>query len=386
MYFDFDKHLKSKRYVDVSKESQKSSEDQADDMNDAFLEQSEIYEDIHSTLSNEEFSEALYVGEDQLKDDKNSSQLYTTDLTKTIDEYEQALINSQFLTLHRFKNPPLKNLCFSNVVATCLLNIPVLRKFLKEESVDTKKRKSIRTELSQLSKLSSTKAISTQQLRAIVMSKCLESGQRNRNFDSNEQFDCVEFLQSLLEHFWKELPIPVTLNETVFGGLYQESFLCECGNKVKHEIQELPELISVSINGYTIQSCLDSHFSQEQIEKRCPMCPLLKCLKSVEIIVPPATLILQLNRFSYDRTSKTTNKLHTPVSCPVTLSLQGTAMYQLNSVINHMGENTRSGHYNILVMDEDKNSFIMVDDLEIRRNPVSSNMNNVSYVAVYIRQ
>ena len=83
------------------------------------------------------------------------------------------------------------------------------------------------------------------------------------------------------------------------------------------------------------------------------MCPLLKCWKSVDILA---------------------------------LSLEGKAMYQLNSVINHMGEDTRSGHYNILVMDDDQQSFILVDDLEIRRSPVSSDMDNVSYVVVYIRQ
>ena len=78
--------------------------------------------------------------------------------------------------------------------------------------------------------------------------------------------------------------------------------------------------------------------------------------------------------------------MHAPVSYPVALSLEGKAMYHLNSVINHMGENARSGHYNILVVDDDQQNFILVDDLEIRRNPVLSNMNNISYVAVYIRQ
>ena len=193
----------------------------------------------------------------------------------------------------------------------------------------------------------------------------------------------MEFLQSLFEHFWKELPIPAILNETVFGGLCQESFLCECGNKEKHPIEGLPDIISISIKGETIQTCLDSYLSQEQVERKCSMCPLLKCWKSVDILVPPSTLILQLKRFSYDRTSETTTKLHVPISCPVALSLEGKAMYQLNSVINHMGEDTRSGHYNILVLDEDQQSFILVDDLEIRRSPISSHMDNLSYVGVY---
>jgi hypothetical protein len=36
------------------------------------------------------------------------------------------------------------------------------------------------------------------------MNKCLVAWQTNRNFNNNKQYDCVEFLQSLFEHFWKE--------------------------------------------------------------------------------------------------------------------------------------------------------------------------------------
>ena len=61
--------------------------------------------------------------------------------------------------------------------------------------------------------------LSTQRLRTIVMTKCFESDQTTRKFNNNMQFDCVEFIQSLLEHFWKELPIIDSLNEAVFGGL-----------------------------------------------------------------------------------------------------------------------------------------------------------------------
>ena len=79
-------------------------------------------------------------------------------------------------------------------------------------------------------------------------------------------------------------------------------------------------------------------------------------------------------------------KFHAPVSCPLALTLEGKAMYQLNAVINHMGENTSSGHYNISVIDVDYKSIILVDDLEIRRKPNTCDMDNVSYVVVYTRQ
>ena len=141
------------------------------------------------------------------------------------------------------------------------------------------------------------------------MSRCIESGETSRKFNNNSQFDCVEFLESLLEHLWDEVSIPLSLNESVFGGLFQESFLCECGNEEKHPIKRLPDIISVPIQGETAQTCLDSYLFREQIEKKCSNCQSLRCWKSAEIIVPPSTIILHLKRCTYEEVTKITKKL-----------------------------------------------------------------------------
>ena len=174
------------------------------------------------------------------------------------------------------------------------------------------------------------------------------------------------------------------LNESLFGGLFQESFLCECGKKDTNPIQRLPDIISVSIEGETTQRCLDSYFSREQIERKCSDCQSLKSLKSVEIIVPPSTLILHLKSFTYDEMTKATKKLHVPVSCPLALSLKDEKNYRLNTVINHIGESSSSGHYTIMLVDKLGSRIILVDDLEISYNAVLNDM--ILYVAVYTRQ
>ena len=120
-------------------------------------------------------------------------------------------------------------------------------------------------------------------------------------------------------------------------------------------------------------------FLREQIERKCSYCHSLKSLKSVEIIVPLTTLILYLNRFTYDEKAKSTEKLHVPVSCPVDLSLKNERLYALNAVINHIGDSLSSGHYNIILVDKIRN--ILVDDLKIRYNAVFDD--KISYVAVY---
>ena len=202
----------------------------------------------------------------------------------------------------------------------------------------------------------------------------------------NMQFDWLEFLESLLEHFWKESSVPDTLNESIFGGLIQESFYCaECKNIEKHPIQRLPDIINISIEGKTVQTSLDSHFITELVEKRCSKCPSVNSWKSQEIIVSPSTLIIQLKRFAFNEMTRVTKKLHVPVSSPVTLSLNSKNTYQLNAVVNHIGENSTSGHYNILLADEQHNRFILVDDLKISNILDSDHFDALSYVVLYTK-
>ena len=281
----------------------------------------------------------------------------------------------------------MRNLCFSNVVVTCLLNVPILRTYLQEnEESNCKESRSIFGELINLSRKEGDKLMSTQRLRTIVTSKCLESGQTSHTFNNNMQFDCVEFLQSLLEHFWKESSVPDTWNESIFGGLFQESFQCtECENVEKHNIKRLPDVISISIEVETVQKSIDSHFSRELVEKNGSKCHSQKSWKSQEIIVYPTTLIIQLKRFAFNEMTRVTKKLHVPVSSPMTLLLNNETVYQLNAVVNHIGENSTSGHYNILLADEQHNRFILVDDLKISNILDSDHFDALSYVVLYTK-
>ena len=115
---------------------------------------------------------------------------------------------------------------------------------------------------------------------------------------------------------------------------------------------------------------LDSESKLEPSVAKCPACQSVKAWKNIEIIVPPSTLILHLKRFTFENNTNAAKKLHVPISCPPVLSMKNETKYQLNAVINHMGETTSSGHYNILLHDKRHSRYIIVDDLEIRNNPV----------------
>ena len=150
-------------------------------------------------------------------------------------------------------------------------------------------------------------------------------------------------------------------------------------------IQRMPDVISISIEGETVQTSVDSHFTRELVEKNCPKCHSRKSWKSQEIIVYPSTLIIQLKRFTFNEITKVPKKIHVPVSCPETLSLNNKRIYQLNAVIGNIGENSTSGHYNILLADRKNSRFTLVDDSEISYILDSNQFNAISYVVLYTK-
>ena len=145
----------------------------------------------------------------------------------------------------------------------------------------------------------------------------------------------------------------------------------------------LPDLLSLPIKGESVQTCLDAYFTCEKVDRECSICQSIKSSKTTEISIPPSTLILQLKRFSYIEANGGATKLHVPVNCPLNLSLKDSAMYQLNSVINHIGNSPNSGHYNIIFQDKLNNDFILVNDSNIYYSSNITEINEVSYVVIY---
>ena len=90
---------------------------------------------------------------DEVVEDETSQCNVLVNTTENSEQISEALSNN--LILHKFNNPPMRNLCFSNVVVTCLLNVPILRTYLQEK-VCTESR-SIIGELSNLSRKKSSK-------------------------------------------------------------------------------------------------------------------------------------------------------------------------------------------------------------------------------------
>ena len=86
-----------------------------------------------------EFLEKLNFDVDHHQHSKTSEKEKRTNIEKEKQQgkknheesrHDSNLRNNLPFVLLRFSNPPRKNLCFSNAVISCLLNIPILKKFL----------------------------------------------------------------------------------------------------------------------------------------------------------------------------------------------------------------------------------------------------------------
>ena len=285
--------------------------------------------------------------------------------------------NSEFVIL-RFVNDIGTNLCFSNAAISCLLNIQEFKNGIQNiEKVFGQL--SICEELSRLVNLENFTTTTTENIRTIVKMKCFENGQWTKNFNNNRQHDCGEFIHSLLEHFWNEPIVPLSLRDLVFGGLSQNTLSCPCGIEEKLQIQPLPEIIPIQIKGPSIQSCLDDYLAPENIEWNCPRCSNSTVLKKTSIIMEPNTIILQLLRYNYDEVKHKILKNHGKVNCLDQITLPSGKKYSLISAIIHIGEDTRSGHYQIVLYD---GQFTLLDDSEIT-NSEDFEMKKLAYILIY---
>ena len=293
--------------------------------------------------------------------------------------------HSSNLKLLKFSNPPGTNLCFSNAAVSCILNISVLRKMLEKNTIQFEK-DSISNELKSLFETENLAKASTQKLRTIVKTKCFENGQYTKNFNDNMQHDSGEFMLSLFEHLWNEnIQEGNHLKENVFGGISQHTLICKCGKKVEHHPEDMSEILPIQIIGESVQSGFDEIFSEEYVSRNCSNCEKKSAIKKLSLINEPSTIILQLMRYNFDMKKCETQKNHQPVFCSQNLIMPSGKTYSLKSLISHIGENTRSGHYNVTLFDKESGENILLDDSRVTYLSESSttSTSNLSYIIVY---
>ena len=288
-----------------------------------------------------------------------------------------------------FMNPIRNNLCFSNSVASLLLNIPKFQTFLSTKNEEMRlysEKNEIVRELVNLSDHPNFSETSTHHLRSIVHTYCTSCGQSTRTFSDKNQHDASEFLISLLEHMFKDLPISNNFDEKLFGGLYQELLVCKNGHIRQLQIQNLPNMLMIPIIGNTIQTCLDNYLADEEVMSKCSDCDIEELVKQTEIITEPSTIIIQLKRYSYDEGKRMAVKKNDSIEITRSLNMASGTSYTISSIINHFGDNPKEGHYNVLIYDCRKDLFVLLDDQYVNQNvKITTDFKSSSYVFVYTK-
>ena len=60
--------------------------------------------------------------------------------------------------------------------------------------------------------------------------------------------------------------------------------------------------------------------------------------------------------------------------------------YILTSIINHHGEETKSGHYNTILLEKESEKYLFLDDTEISYVQDEYNgISDVSYICTFVR-
>ena len=168
----------------------------------------------------------------------------------------------------------------------------------------------------------------------------------------------------------------------MFGGLYQEYFLCKCGQKAEMPMKSLPNTIPIPLINISVQKCLDQFLAREEMERKCENCDSQWCSKTMSIVIEPTTLILLLIRYKFDQTRNETIKIQNPVICEKTLALPSGTIYTLNSTINHIGETTDAGHYYVVLHENEKK--VMLDDANVIHDIVlNEEMALLPYILTY---
>ena len=122
----------------------------------------------------------------------------------------------------------------------------------------------------------------------------------------------------------------------------------------------------VNNTSFNATQAIKSYFqtTEHGIERNCTSCHGNTCSKSVALLAPPNFIVIQLKRFTPFRTGYRKNNAEAlPFQSAQIDTAQGTFVYDVIAVIQHLGEQLSSGHYVAYLHHE--NSWFYCNDSRI---------------------
>ena len=89
-------------------------------------------------------------------------------------------------------------------------------------------------------------------------------------------------------------------------------------------------------------------------------------------------------KYKFNEKRQKAVKKHDHIKYSSSLIFGTGSTYSLSSVINHIGEETNAGHYNIVIFDDEHKKFVLLDDTVIVNDvKINTYMNQSSYIFTY---
>lgn len=180
------------------------------------------------------------------------------------------------------------------------------------------------------------------------------------NFD--KQQDIVEFINIFFEKILLE-SCGYKENNNYYGGDDHEFI---------KSYEQTDFLLSLPIDKNTndIQECYEKYTEIQELEKPLEDVDYDKCYKKMEIKNTSDNLLIMLKRFEYNMKTRTTKKIKNQVKINKLLIIDN-EKFKIDSCIYHTGKSTRSGHYIILIYDDNGNPSYIINDLDHTEQDIS---------------
>ena len=212
-------------------------------------------------------------------------------------------------------------------------------------------------------------------------------------------------MNTCIRQFKNDIQKDHTLLFNLFYSYLSNSIKCSECNHIVHRVEKYKELsvdLETNEKNNNLNKLFDKYFQSEKLEDyKCDQCKKTNCYKTSRLLNTPKYLIVQLKRFLFQQETMNYSKITKAVEYPLYLDLDNyliennineninnKTIYNLNTIINHLGSNFNGGHYTSFHKIQDK--WFLADDEDINQinNDRLFDHNNKrnAYILIYEKQ
>lgn len=186
-----------------------------------------------------------------------------------------------------------------------------------------------------------------------------------------------------LEHFKSDIKNDHSLFFNLLYSYYLSNIKCDNCSHTVHRLEQYKEISLTLFNdnlNNNLDNLLKNYFKHEKLDDyKCDNCKQKNfCNKKITLLNTPKYLIIQLKRFEFNTKTFRMSKIMNEVNYPLFIDMNKYCLqdnennkinskniYNLTSIINHLGGSLQSGHYTSF--HKINNQWFSADDADIQK-------------------